>query len=235
MPRSPGPKRPKSAGAPPASSLAGALDWRQFSHELRTPLNAILGNVELLLDGSAGPLSAEARACLGEVQTASRQLARRVRILLLWSEARAPETNRGNGPLDLIDMIRDLSATGHPGAPPIEPPDARLVVSGERFWLQTLISEIVELGGAPRHPSAPSISLESHAEGRALGFSWPRFCAAEADPLQMALIEAIAGLHGAAALRTSNGLRLYWPTAPLAAPEPPTNAPVQAVEGEPAN
>jgi hypothetical protein len=158
-----------------------------------------------------------------------------VQILLLWSEARAPETNRRGGRLDLIDLIRDLRATGHAGALPIEPPDAHLVVSGDRFWLQTLIAEIVELGGAPRHPSTPSISLESHAEGRALGFSWPRFCAAEVGPLQMALIEAIARLHGAAALLTPNGLRLYWPTAQLAAPEPTTNAPVQAVEGEPAN
>src|SRR5918994_5242073 len=54
------------------------IDWRQLSHELRTPLNAILGNTELLLDGSSGPLSAQARACLGEVQTAGRQLLRQV-------------------------------------------------------------------------------------------------------------------------------------------------------------
>jgi His Kinase A (phospho-acceptor) domain len=59
------------------------VDWRQLSHELRTPLNAILGNIELLLDGSAGPLSAQARACLGEIQLAGRDLLRQVQILLV--------------------------------------------------------------------------------------------------------------------------------------------------------
>ena len=66
-----------------------AIDWRQLSHELRTPLNAILGNVELLLDGSAGPLSAQARTCLGEIQVAGRRLLRQVELLLAWSELSA--------------------------------------------------------------------------------------------------------------------------------------------------
>ncbi|MGI9435883.1 MAG: sensor histidine kinase, partial [Geminicoccaceae bacterium] len=41
-----------------------------LSHELRTPAHAILGNVELMLSGDSGPLSAEMRAGLGLIQEA---------------------------------------------------------------------------------------------------------------------------------------------------------------------
>ena len=197
--------------AAPADPLTGALDWRQFSHELRTPLNAILGNVELLLDGSAGPLSAEARACLGDVQTASRELSRRVQILLLWSQARAREVSRGDGLVDLMELVRDLQAKGHIEALPLEAPDARLVVAGDPFWLRRLIGEILELGGASRQPTAPSVTLKSHARGSTLSFSWPRFRKDAVGALHMALIDALARLHGGAAILTSRGLRLRWP------------------------
>jgi hypothetical protein len=204
------------------------LDSRQFGHELRTPLHAILGNVELLLDGTAGPLSTEARKCVGEIQTASRQLSRQVQTLLLWSELRAGDANSDGATLDLIALIRDVRAAARAAALTIEPPDARLVVQGDRFWLQTLVGEILELGGAG---NAPAIRLESRADGRSLDFSW-RHCAGEAGPLQVALIEAIAHIQGAVAALTSNGLSLYWPAARLPEPGFPSNAPGGAIEAD---
>jgi His Kinase A (phospho-acceptor) domain len=144
------------------------IDWRQFGHELRTPLHAILGNVELLLDGTAGPLSTEARKGLGEIQIASRQLSRQVRTLLLWSELRAGAADSDGATLDLIALVRDVRAAARAAALTIEPPDARLVVHGDRFWLQTLVGEILELGGAR---NAPAIRLESRADGRSLDFA----------------------------------------------------------------
>jgi hypothetical protein len=201
-------------------------DWRQFSHELRTPLNAILGNVELLLDGSAGPLPADARACLGEVQVASRELAKQVQILLLWSEARAREPSCGGTTLDLIAVIRDLPATELGGAPEIVPPDARLMVNGDPFWLQTLIKEIIELSRTSRAAQGPMIRLESNVEGTSLDFSWRHFRVPVAKPSQIALIVAIAELQGAAAVLTQKGLCLYWPTPELAEGSAPADAPV---------
>lgn len=44
------------------------------AHELRTPLHAVRGFVELVLTGTAGPLSAEALDYLGQVARAGRKL-----------------------------------------------------------------------------------------------------------------------------------------------------------------
>ncbi|MDX1541808.1 MAG: histidine kinase dimerization/phospho-acceptor domain-containing protein, partial [Geminicoccaceae bacterium] len=60
---------------------------RRLSHELGTPLNAILGNVELMLDGSTGPLTGEARECLAEIQSAGHDLLRQSRMVLLLIQA----------------------------------------------------------------------------------------------------------------------------------------------------
>jgi len=206
------------------------IDWQRFGPELRTPLHAILGNVELLLDGTAGPLSAEARKCLGEVQTASRQLSRQVRTLLLWSELCAGDAGREGAVLDLIALLQDLRATARATALAVEPPDACLVVQGDRFWLRTLLEEILALGGAPS--SAPALRLESRADGRSLDFAWGDFCAGEAAALQVALIEAIAQVQGAVAAVTSNGLSLYWPAARLAGPCATADAQGQPLEAD---
>jgi signal transduction histidine kinase len=192
-----------------------AIDWQRLGPELRTPLHAILGNVELLLDGTAGPLSGEARKCLGEVQTASRQLSRQVQTLLLWSELCAGDAHRAGATLDLIRLLREVRATARGAALAVEPPDACLVVHGDRFWLRTLIEEILTLGETSAG-AAPAIRLESRGDGSALDFAWRNFRAGQAAPLQVALIEAIAQVQGAVAVVTSDGLSLYWPAAGLA-------------------
>jgi hypothetical protein len=134
-----------------------------------------------------------------------------------------------------MELVRDLQANGHIEALSLETPDARLVVAGDPFWLRRLIGEILDLGGASRQPTAPSITLKSHARGSALSFSWPRFRKDAVGALHMALIDALARLHGAAAILTPSGLRLRWPHAQLAAPEALSNGSIQAVGAEPAN
>jgi His Kinase A (phospho-acceptor) domain len=214
---------------------ATATEVQQFGHELRTPLNAILGNVELLLDGSAGPLSAEARACLGEVQIASRRLSRQVQMLLLWAEVRGGGVQRGAGTLDLIALIGHNRAGKRAEPLPIEPCDACLSVRGDRFWLQTLIDEILALERAPRGRLAPALVLERGADGATLGFVWPQFRAAEVEPLQWALIESVAQVQGATAALTASGVRLYWPSGQLAAAPVATEAPIFGTDPGPAS
>ena len=191
-----------------------AIDWRLLGHELRTPLNAILGNTELLLDGSTGPLSAQARTCLGEVQTAGHQLLRQVQLLLAWSElcARRPQLTEHR--VDLIALIRDAIGDARPDALQIEPRDADFPISGDRFWLQRLVAEIIALPGAA--PAPPAVALESRAGRRALRFTWSGFCAAQTGALQIALIQALARLQGAAVVPNADGLSLHWPREPRA-------------------
>lgn len=201
---------PQGAASPHAEAAdhgGSRIDWPQLSHELRTPLNAILGNAELLLDGSAGPLSAQARTCLGEVQRAGQQLLRQVRMLLAWSELRAGAPKLTRTPLDLMALVREILAGA--SAACIEPDDARLVVSADPFWLRMLLAEIAALGDSCR--GAPTVTLERRAGHATLRFAWPGFCAERTAPLHIALIEAIAGAHRAAAARSPSGLTLHWP------------------------
>jgi hypothetical protein len=65
--------------------------YLNLSHELRTPANAILGHVELLLSGSAGPLTREARASLGDIQRAAVALSAQIgRMISLAETVPAP-------------------------------------------------------------------------------------------------------------------------------------------------
>ena len=193
------------------------IDWPQLSHELRTPLNAILGNTELLLDGSCGPLSAQARACLGEVQTAGRHLLRQVRLLFAWSELCVGTPRSLARPVDLVAVVREALNQEGTGAGLVHPDDARLVIHGYRSRLRLLVAQIMELNGA-RVP-APSISIESRAGGSALRFAWSGFRATREGALHIALIAAIARLQGADLVLHPDGLSLFWPAR---RPDPPS-------------
>lgn len=188
------------------------IDWQRLSHELRTPLNAILGNVELLLDGSAGPLSAEARTCLGEIQAAGHHLLRQVQVLLAWSERSGRGPELASRPVDLIALVREALTIGHASPARIEPADACLQICADPFWLQALLAEIAALGVACR--AAPVVRLERRAGRGTLDFAWPGLGAAGPAPLHMTLIEAIARLQGAAVARRPDGLALHWPLEP---------------------
>ena len=185
------------------------IDWRQLSHELRTPLNAILGNVELLLDGSAGPLSGQARTCIGEVQVAGRQLLRQVGLLLAWSELSAGGPRPAPQPVDLIALVREASTIEYANPAQIEPQDASLLIAGDPFWLQMLVTEIVTLRGASGAP--PTVKLDRHTGGSALGFFWSGFRADRAGDLRLVLIQGVARMQGAALVPNADGLILHWP------------------------
>ena len=62
-------------------------EWLNLSHELRTPTNAIVGHVELLLSGTAGPMSSEMRASLGDIQKAAISLSEQIGRLIHIAEA----------------------------------------------------------------------------------------------------------------------------------------------------
>jgi His Kinase A (phospho-acceptor) domain len=211
-------------------------DWLQLSHELRTPLNAILGNIELLLDGSAGPLAAPVRACVGDIQVASRKLLRQLQPLLLLVQARTAGAPAAGPPIDLLALIRQAAADRASGSErraardddaavrrdePRLPEGTRLMVVGDPVWLGALAATLVDLDAGAQTGAPLSIGLERLGEqpgccarGVVMRASWPGLDPAAASPLPLALIDAILALHGGRIRSLSgDGLRLDLPSA----------------------
>jgi hypothetical protein len=224
------------AGGDQAAATSWSSDWLQLSHELRTPLNAILGNIELLLDGSAGPLAAPVRACVGDIQVASRQLLRQLQPLLLLVQARTAGAPAAGLPIDLLALVRQAAvdrasgsgqcaAQGEEAAArrdgPRLPEGTRLMVVGDPVWLGALAAAVVDLHAGAQAKEPLSIGLERLgdqpgccARGAVMRASWPGLDPAAASPLPLALIDAVLALHGGRIRSLSrDGLRLELPSA----------------------
>jgi hypothetical protein len=226
------PGRGDGSSARSQDDASWSSDWLQLSHELRTPLNAILGNIELLLDGSAGPLAAPVRACIGDIQVASRQLLSQLQPLLLLVQARTSGPLKNGLPIDLLALIRQAVADGESrrdtcpgqdrsrrGARLLEAPKrVSLMVPGDPIWLGVLAAALVDLHAACASAGAPlSIDLApdgAGAGGVVVGASWPAFDPAAPGPLPLALIDAVLALHGGRIRSLAgDGLRLDLPSA----------------------
>ena len=212
---------------PGGGELPGLAPER-LSHELRTPLNAILGNVELLLDGSAGPLSSQARACLDDIQAAGQRLLRQVRVLLDLCAVRARPKLADETALDLIELLRAAhAATRAPGAGPalqVVPVHARYVVRGDAAWLGALAGALVQVhdgDGQIREPLRVTVGGRSSASATALSLCWRGFAPDQLAALPVALIAAILDLHGGIVALTKDGLQLDWPAARVVQGGPP--------------
>jgi His Kinase A (phospho-acceptor) domain len=226
-------------GSDQAAATTWSSDWPQLSHELRTPLNAILGNIELLLDGSAGPLAAPVRTCVGDIQVASRQLLRELQPLLLLVQARTAGPPAAGPPIDLLALVRQAAADRAAGSDrrtaqdegaaarrdqPRLPEGIRLMVVGDPVWLGALAAALVDLHARAQAREPLSIGLERLGEqsgccprGVVMRVSWPGLEPAAASPLPLALIDAVLTLHGGR-IRSLNGdgLRLDLPSARVA-------------------
>ena len=235
---------PEAAGAPRRATssrlLGGALPEpapTRLSHELRTPLNAILGNAELLLDGSAGPLSSQARACLGDIQAAGRRLLRQVQVLLALCHAGSrPQIGSGTA-IDLIELLRAAPAAAPEPGPALDvvPAGARFLVRGDPIWLGALAAALVDVSrGEGQDQARSQITV---GVGGAAGFEaalrlwWPGFDADRLPALPTALIDAILDLHGGGAALTGDGLRLDWPAARAVQQPYPETAAARAPAG----
>jgi hypothetical protein len=213
-----------AAGSPGGGMLA--LSWPRLGHDLRTPLNAILGNTELLLDGSAGPLSSQARACLGDIQAAGRRMMGQVQILLELCRLRSKPTIGSAVTLDLIELLRAAQAATPEDDPAMQvaPTGARLLVRGDAAWLGTVADALIELyhgDGPAGGPLLVAVERPAHhVAGAALLLSWVDFRPDQVAALPIALIDAILDLHEGKVALTEGGLRLYWPAWRLVQLEP---------------
>jgi signal transduction histidine kinase len=182
---------------------------RRLSHELRTPLNAILGNVELLLDGTAGPLAAEARRCVAEVQTASHELLRQSRMLLLLIEVLEVPAPVEEAALDLAQLFHQAWQEVRPAAPLEIAERARgSHLVGDPCWLRTLARTVAEAG----RPAATGIVRIGLGDGPVLTLDWQGLDGVELSATTVVLIDAIARVHGGCLVRTAGrGLALHLP------------------------
>jgi PAS domain S-box-containing protein len=85
-----------------------------MSHELRTPLNAILGFTGIILQGLAGPLTAEQRNQLGMVRVSGQHLLALINDVLDLSKIEAGEMKVSLAPFDLRAAIEKTAATVRP-------------------------------------------------------------------------------------------------------------------------
>lgn len=194
--------------------------WTHIGHELRTPLHAIMGNVELLVDGSAGPLSADARACLGDVQNAGRQLLRQVDRVLLLVQAAATPAPVAEAEVDLLARMR-AALDGQVAGPALEPQGGRLVLRGDPFWLDTWVSALVEaLCPGASGSTAGRIIVERVADPAphevGLRIAGTGGETRPWSPVIVMLIDAIVRLHGGRMLpQAGAGVCLAWPASRL--------------------
>lgn len=202
-------------------SNADAAKWQRLSHEIRTPLNAILGNVELLLDGTAGPLAPDARVRLGEVQTAGRELLKCVQTLLLWSELKGTGMRPDAAPIDLIELVRETVPKTR--RLEVRPHGARLIVPGDHVWLRIMVETVAAMSAAPDAPL--TVTLDASATRRTLEFACPDFSPDEVAPLQIALIDAIVDLHGGCLSSSERCLTVCWSGAAAGAGGEPARSP----------
>jgi hypothetical protein len=132
------PVRPGATARPAAP--VDLADPATLCHELRTPMNAVLGYAELLLDGSAGPLGAEARQYCGHIQAAGRRLGDLIDALMLLADTRRAGPGRADLPIDLVRLLADaLADASSPGCRvDTVPASARLDVRGDARLLAAL-------------------------------------------------------------------------------------------------
>lgn len=201
----------------PDPSAGPMVAWSAIGHELRTPMNAILGGVELLLDGSTGPLSADARACLGDVQVAARQLMRRIDWLMLLAQVNAATSPRHVAVLDLAGLVRAALAS----APAMEDGDTRpceegaFLVRGDGFWLEVLAQALAEVCRSREEAGTPRLQTwRTREDGRSgVGLVWSGAAPWVLPPVPWSLIGAIVALHGGEVTASEGSLWLIWPRA----------------------
>ncbi|HEY9016080.1 MAG TPA: PAS domain S-box protein, partial [Gemmatimonadales bacterium] len=86
------------------------------SHELRTPLTAIKGFLELVVDGDAGPLTAEQLEFLQIASRNTDRLGQLINDLLDVNQIDSQRLEIHTGPVDLAAVLKDVAGTFRPAA-----------------------------------------------------------------------------------------------------------------------
>jgi PAS domain S-box-containing protein len=140
------------------------------SHELRTPLTSILGNVEVIVDGDAGPVAPAQGRLLSAVERNARRLLALIEDLLMLSriEAGAVKINARpvqiravvSGALEALQAVRGQ----RPVHLDVELPEAPLFVHGDRAQLERVIINLVD-NALKFTPAGGTARLSADVEG----------------------------------------------------------------------
>ncbi|MFB9442628.1 PAS domain S-box protein [Dactylosporangium vinaceum] len=140
------------------------------SHELRTPLTSILGNVEVIVDGDAGPVAAAQARLLAAVERNARRLLALIEDLLMLSriEAGAVKINARpvqiatvvSGALEALETVRgrrDVELE-------VDLPSDPLVVFGDRDQLERVVINLLD-NALKFTPAGGSARLSADGDG----------------------------------------------------------------------
>lgn len=204
----------------PPDQESTIADWLNISHELRTPANAILGHTELLMSGVMGPLPNEARASLGDIQRAGRDLVVQIsKAIEVGQELSSP------GSAAETDML--FEGLRHAWSKAYEPVTAAVDFirpDGEEIprhqptcWLRVIAILLQDLSASPADPSqsdnAPTAKRvcdidHSHLSELRLDYL---FSARHDVSIKIEMIETAVKMTGGAVDHLPNKLVLFWP------------------------
>ena len=135
------------------NDLADEVDRRSgafvstVSHELRTPLTSILGYLELMQDGSVGPIPPDQQDVLDAVQRNSGRLLELVEDLLTVSRLEGNALLLASEPVDLRTIVSSaVSAVGLAGRSLTlswDAPDAEVTILGDAAQLRRVVSQLL--------------------------------------------------------------------------------------------
>lgn len=135
------------------NDLADEVDRRSgafvstVSHELRTPLTSILGYLELMQDGSVGPIPPDQQDVLDAVQRNSGRLLELVEDLLTVSRLEGNALLLASEPVDLRTVVSSaVSAVGLAGRSLTlswDAPDAEVTIVGDAAQLRRVVRQLL--------------------------------------------------------------------------------------------
>ena len=138
---------------------------RMVVHDLRSPLTGILGNLEMVLDGDAGPLAAEQRRLLDDARERGDDLLRMVDNLLDLSRLEESAVRLQLREMDVGRVLREVAGAWSVRAEregarlAVEAP-AGLAVRADEGMVRRMLANLV--GNALRH-GGPGISVRVSA------------------------------------------------------------------------
>jgi signal transduction histidine kinase len=157
------------------NNLADEVDRRSgafvstVSHELRTPLTSILGYLELMQDGSVGPIPPEQQDVLDAVQRNSTRLLELVEDLLTVSRLEGSALLLANEPVDLRTIVSSavsgVGLTGRSLTLSWDAPNAEVTILGDAAQLRRVVSQLLA-NAVTFTPDGGRIDVNVTSDGR---------------------------------------------------------------------